>query len=177
MKKKPFSEIPCLSGRRVILRGLAEADAEGLRELTKSDAVYRYLPTFLYEKQYPDVQRVIEGLYTECIRESLILGVFCENRFAGLAEMYGFNDRIHKISVGYRLLEAFWGKGIASETLGLMVDYLYGETDVEIITASTMVENRASARVLEKNGFDLVVEAADEDWGFGESTKADKWIR
>ena len=39
-----------------------------------------------------------------------------------------------------------------------------------------MIENRASARILEKNGFTLVVHAAEEDWGFGTPTLADKWI-
>ena len=58
-----------------------------------------------------------------------------------------------------------------------MVSYLYNETDIEIITASTMIENYASARVLEKNDFDLVVHAVPEDWGYEEETISDKWIR
>ena len=40
-----------------------------------------------------------------------------------------------------------------------------------------MVENLASANVLRKNGFELVVHAVDEDWGFETPTVADKWIR
>jgi ribosomal-protein-alanine N-acetyltransferase len=40
-----------------------------------------------------------------------------------------------------------------------------------------MIENRASARVLEKNGFELVVHAVSEDWGYESPTIADKWIR
>ena len=78
--------------------------------------------------------------------------MFRDEEFCGLAEMYGYRDPVHKISVGYRLLERCWGQGIASEALGLMIDYLYNETDIEIITASTMVENLASARVLQKTG-------------------------
>ena len=100
-----------------------------------------------------------------------------DNELCGLAEMYGYRDPIHKISVGYRLLERYWGQGIATEALGLMVDYLYNETDIEIITASTMIENRASAKVLIKNGFELVVHAVPEDWGYEMPTIADKWIR
>lgn len=84
--------------------------------------VYRYLPTFLFKKKYPDVGRVIERLYDECFRESIILGVFKDDAFCGLAEMYGYREAIHKISVGYRLLERCWGQGIASATLGLMID-------------------------------------------------------
>ena len=177
MKKKLFSEIPHLQGPRIELKGLTQNDAPALQELVDSDRVYRYLPTFLFEKKYDDVVTVIERLYDECWQDSIILGVFNDGSFCGLAEMYGYRDPIHKISVGYRLLERCWGQGIASEALGLMIDYLYNETDIEIITASTMVENLASATVLKKNGFSLVVHAVGEDWGYEQPTIADKWIR
>lgn len=177
MKKTLFSEIPYLQGKRIILKALTADDAAALQELVDDDEVYRYLPTFLFEKQYDDVRTVIERLYDECIKESLILGIYCSDAFRGLAEMYGYKDSIHKVSVGYRLLRRFWGQGIASETLGLMIDYLFGETDIEIITASTMVENKASAAVLTKNDFMLVVHAANEDWGYEQPTVTDKWIR
>ena len=177
MKKKLFSEVPVLRGSTLLLRGLTQADAEGLREQVCSDRVYRYLPTFLFERKYPDVSEVIRRLYDEGFAESIILGVFRDGAFCGLAEMYGFKDPIHKVSVGYRLQERCWGRGIASEALGMMIDYLYGETDIEIITASTMVENLASARVLTKNSFSLVVRGAEEDWGYPQPTAADKWIR
>lgn len=174
---KPFSEIPTIHGERIVLRGLVPDDADGLYELVNSEIVYRYLPTFLFEKKYEDVNTVIERLYGEGLKESLILGAFFEGSFCGLAEMYGFKDSIHKISVGYRFLERYWGKGCATETLKLMVDYLYEKTDIEIITASTMAENQSSANVLRKNGFSLVVRGSAEDWGFEEPTLADKWIR
>ena len=177
MRKKLFSEIPFLRSSRLTLHGLSRKDADALRELTESAAVYKYLPTFLFEKKYPDVRTVIDRLYDECWKESIILGVFLQDDFCGLAELYGFRDPIHKISVGCRLLDRYWGQGIASEALGMMIDYLYGETDIEIITASTMVENQASANVLRKNGFQLVVHAVGEDWGYDAPTIADKWIR
>ena len=175
--KKLFSEIPYLKGERVILRQIMDEDAAPLQELAKNRRVYRYLPTFLFEQKYEDIHEVIRKLYTECFQESIILGVYLGNRFCGLAEMYGYRDEIHKISIGYRLNDSFWGKGIATEIVDLLVGYLYQETDIEIITASTMVENQASAKVLRKNGFDLVVSGAEEDWGYPSPTLADKWIR
>ena len=54
------------------------------------------------------------------------------------------------------------GKGIATEALNLMVEELI-KRGIEIITASTMVENVASAHVLMKNGFTMVNHAVDED--------------
>ncbi len=177
MRKKLFSEIPELHGKRLCLQRITLSHADGLQELVKSESVYRYLPTFLFERKYPDVSDVIRRLYDECFQASIILGVFLNGEFCGLAEMYGYRDPIHKVSVGYRLLERCWGRGIASEALGMMADYLYGETDIEIITASTMIENQASARVLTKNGFSLVAHAVDEDWGYDRPTLTDKWIR
>lgn len=177
MKKKPFSEIPTLRGEWITLRKITQADAPSMKELTDSPAVYRYLPTFLFEKKYDDISYVIRHLYDECLKESLILGAFQGDDFCGLAEMYGFRDPIHKISVGYRFLERCWGHGIATQTLELLVKYLYDETDIEIITASTMIENLASAKVLQNNGFNLVVHAVPEDWGYETPTITDKWIR
>ena len=58
-----------------------------------------------------------------------------------------------------------------------MIRYLYSQTDIQIITASTMPENTASARVLRKNQFELVVSGAEEDWGYDTPTPSDKWIR
>ncbi len=179
--KKLFDEIPCLEKGRITLRRLRHEDSDVLLELTGSRRVYRYLPTFLFEKQYADMDAMLRDLYGECFRakESLILGIYLKDgmRLCGLAEFYGFKDALHKTCVGYRLLERYWGMGIATETVALMVDYLFGQTDIEIITASTMIENRASAHVLEKNGFIMSASAVPEDWGYDHPTIADKWFR
>ncbi len=174
--KELFNEPPILKGKNLTLRPLVLSDAEDLRKLTEQKAVYRYLPTFLFEKKY-EVSDVILRLYDEGLNDSLILGVFKENCFCGLAEIYGYRAPINKASVGYRLLQEKWGQGIATEALGLMVQELLYNRGIEIITASTMVENHASAHVLQKNGFTLVNNAVDEDWGFDKPTPADKWIR
>ena len=178
---KLFDEIPTIEDQRIILRRLKDDDAKDLQEFSNSGNVYRYLPTFLFEQQYDDPRLAIQKLYTACFqaKESLILGVFLKDTqaFCGLAEFYGFKDALHKTCVGYRLAEKYLGQGIATEAVALMVDYLFSRTDIEIITASTMVENRASARVLEKNGFLMTAAAVPEDWGYAQPTIADKWFR
>ena len=180
---KLFDEIPRLEDDRIVLRRLVPADADDLHALAHSERVYRFLPTFLFEQKYEDPLVVIDKLYTDCFqaKKSMILGIFLKESglFCGLAEFYGFKDAdaLHKTCIGYRLTERCWGRGIASGVVALMVDYLFGQTDIEIITASTMVENRASARVLEKNGFTRMASGVPEDWGYGKPTLADKWYR
>ena len=175
--RRLFPSPPVLAGETLCLRPLVAADAEGLRALTGQAEVYRYLPTFLFEKQYDRAEDAILHLYQEGLEASLILGAFRENRVCGLAEVYGYRAPLRKASVGYRPLREMWGQGIATEALGLMVRELIENRGIEIITASTMVENRASANVLRKNGFTLVVSGIGEDWGYEEPTISDKWIR
>ena len=175
--KELFREIPTIRGKGLVLKKITHEDEDAIRKLVSSEAVYRYEPSFLLEKRYEDIPFMIDRLYDECLEESLILGIFQEEVFCGLAEFYGFRARVHKISTGYRLSEHCWGRGIATRALSLMVDYLYGETKIEIITASTLPENKASERVLMKNGFQLVAANSDEDWGYEKPLPTDKWIR
>ena len=178
--KKLFDEVPCIEGGRFTLERIVESDAETLQELVDSENVYRYLPAFLFEKQRDDARETISLLYGDLFmrKESLILGIRMKERgeLAGLAEFYGLRESLHKISIGYRLLERYWGRGIATETAQCMVDYLYGQTDIAIITASTMVENAGSARVLEKSGFIRTAYGVEEDWGFELPAIVDKWL-
>lgn len=180
-KKKIFEEIPYIERDSLILKKIDECDKDKLDKLRKSDLVYKYLPTFLFEQKYSDIDKVKSGLYTELIdnKESVILVIYLKDglEFCGICELYGFKDKIHKISIGYRLAEEYWGREIATKTVSIMIDYLYQKTDTEIITASTIIENKALANVLRKNGFDLVLSAVPEDWGYPEPTISDKWIR
>ena len=175
--KKLFEEIPHCEGDRVTLKKVSMADADALKRMVQNENVYCYLPATLYERSNDDVHYIIDNLYTEAFRDSIIMGIYVLGDFCGLAEFYAYNDALHKVSVGYRLLEEYWYKGIATEALGLMIDYLENETDIEIITASTMVDNQASANVLMKNGFVLVNSFVNEDWGYPEPTLTDKWLR
>ena len=179
-RKKLFSEVPSIAGERIVLNRVVSTDADAVRDLVENPRVHRYEPAHLFEKQRADVQESIDLMYDDLFenKESLILAIRMKDtgELAGLAEFYGLRDRLHKVSVGYRLRESFWGRGLATETARLMVGYLYGETDIEIITASTMVENEASARVLEKADFIRTARGVEEDWGYPEPTIVDKWF-
>lgn len=179
-KKKLFDEIPHLGSARIELGKISAADADAIREMTANPSVYRYLPTFLFEKQCADADEMIRLVYEEpfTAKQSLILAIRtkADGALCGFAEFYGLRDDAHKVSIGYRLLERYWGRGIASETVALMVDYLFTQTDIELVTASVMIENAASSRVLEKNGFTCSARSVEEDWGFAHPAIVDKWV-
>ncbi len=176
MMKDLFPELPVIRGERVVLKPLTQDDAPALQEFVDSRKVYRYVPSFLFENRYDDAHTVIDRLYTECLEDSLILGMFDEAGFGGLAEFYGYRPEFKKISLGGRFAERCWGRGIGTEVAGIMLQYLKENTDIDIITASTMVENIGPGKILEKLGFSLVAHAVEEDWGFDEPVIVNKWM-
>ncbi len=56
-------------------------------------------------------------------------------------------------AIGYWLGEPYWGKCIATLALGAIVQYAFTNFDLVRLYALVFEPNKASARVLEKNGF------------------------
>lgn len=74
------------------------------------------------------------------------------------------------------MLEAYWGQKIAGDVTALLRDYLLNRTDVRKITAHVITENKASGRVLEKQGFQKKWTGLREDWGWDRPVTVDKYI-
>jgi [ribosomal protein S5]-alanine N-acetyltransferase len=62
-----------------------------------------------------------------------------------------------KADLGYWIGEQYWGKGIATECLKLIIDYAFSaELGLKQLCAYVFPENKASIRVLEKNGMNKI---------------------
>jgi RimJ/RimL family protein N-acetyltransferase len=57
--------------------------------------------------------------------------------------------------IGYWLAEEFWGRGIATEALVAVSDYAFASFNICRLYAHVFEWNRASARVLEKAGYEF----------------------
>jgi RimJ/RimL family protein N-acetyltransferase len=56
-----------------------------------------------------------------------------------------------EVEVGYVLQKGFWGQGLATELVGELLQYGFQSLGLERIVGIVMPDNKASARVLEKN--------------------------
>ncbi|MDA0781064.1 MAG: GNAT family N-acetyltransferase [Rickettsiales bacterium] len=61
----------------------------------------------------------------------------------------------HKGELGYWLTDKHFGKGIMTKAINEMVRYCTKDIGLKRIFAPVLPHNKASARVLEKNGFEL----------------------
>jgi len=67
------------------------------------------------------------------------------------------NDDIYRRSseIGYWLGEEFWGRGIVTEAVGAVTDYAFATFDLCRVYAGVLEWNPASARVLERAGYEF----------------------
>ena len=64
-------------------------------------------------------------------------------------------QHFHVARLGYRIGEAWCGRGVATSAVGMAVERALGEHRLYRIEATVAAYNRGSARVLEKNGFEV----------------------
>lgn len=64
-------------------------------------------------------------------------------------------SNIHRLTaeLGYYIAEEYWGKGIMTEAVKQICEYVFASSDIIRIYAEPFAYNTASCRVLEKSGF------------------------
>ena len=64
-------------------------------------------------------------------------------------------ENIHRqtAELGYYIAEEYWGKGIMTEAIKQICQYVFQKSDILRIYAEPFASNEASCRVLEKAGF------------------------
>lgn len=74
------------------------------------------------------------------------------NRLVGTISLKNIDSDNKKANMGYWIGEQYWGNGIATESVELVINYAFSVLGLEEICAYVYSENKASIRVLEKNG-------------------------
>ena len=170
-----FETFPLLESETLVIRKMTEDDIDALREITDNDNVYRYIPPFLYRKSRGNLLATIRNLGGRDFekKKMIVAGIYLRsepNKLVGLAEIFDYKKRISQVTIGYRINEDYWHRGIATEAVRLLIEYLCGSMGIRTLKAFVMPENIYSERILLKNGF---VKEADtilgQNWGGHES--------
>lgn len=174
-----FECFPYLQSGTLVIRKMTEDNLNALCEITDNDNVYKYIPPFLHKKSRGNLLAAIRNLGGRDFdkKKMIIAGIFltdAPDRLVGLAEMFDYKKKANQMTIGYRLNELYWHRGIATEAVRLMIGYLCGEMGVKTLKAFVMPENVYSQRVLIKNGFVKEADAVKgEGWGGNELSELD----
>lgn len=151
-----FEKFPYLESDELILKQVECKDVDDLFEILTNKSLFKYRPGNPL-KSLDAVKNVI-GHYERDFnkRKTIFLGIYykkADNKLVGIAEIFDFDDKASRVEVGYTVNDNFWGKGIATNTTKMMLDFLFNRIDVNSIQATPMSLNKKSSNVLERCGF------------------------
>ncbi|KAA1250770.1 GNAT family N-acetyltransferase [Mycobacterium simiae] len=143
-----------LASPRLLLRPPVLEDAEALFEgIARDPEVARYL-LWTPHTQLAETRRVITEVFN--------IG---DDERTWLITRHGFGDvvgliscrrpALHSVEIGYCLGQRWWGVGLMSEALGMLLAELAHDSEVYRVWATCHVDNVRSARLLQRAGFVL----------------------
>jgi RimJ/RimL family protein N-acetyltransferase len=86
----------------------------------------------------------------------------------------GYDVERYSAEIGYWLGEELWGRGIVTEALSLVTDHAFSRLNFLRLFALPFADNPASARVLEKAGYEREALLRSSAVKFGEAK--DQWL-
>ena len=139
----------------ILLRPWREADAAACAALAGDEGVAANLrDVFPHPYTEQDARDFIALCLAADPDEMMSCAVEVDGVFAGSVTLTRGTDVARKSAeLGYWFGRPFWGKGIATEAVRQMCATGFGAWDIVRIFAEPFSRNRASCRVLEKNGF------------------------
>lgn len=137
---------------RLVVRDLADSDAEALYDMHRRDEVMRWLDRTLSTGVADELARLErwraqrrDGFGFFAIEETET------GRLVGVLVLKPFDDLPH-IDLGWRLNPDVWGRGYATEAARGAVEHAFGTLGLAEVAAATLPDNARSRAVMERLG-------------------------
>ncbi len=101
-----------------------------------------------------DGKEFISAMLSADENETFAFAIIVDDKVVGSIGIFR-QGNIHSqtAELGYYIAEEYWGKGIMTEAVKQICEYVFGDSDIIRIYAEPFANNIASCRVLEKVGF------------------------
>ncbi|MCI0765239.1 GNAT family protein [Bacillus sp. TL12] len=151
-----FGDFPVLESTNLVLRKIEEEHLQGVFTIYDNENVFAYCG-IIPKHNIQTVSKMIGHFDRDYHKKSRVKwGIFQKNeinKLVGIIESMDFNKKVNMVSIGYFLAEDYWGKGIVTESVRMLVKFLFEEVNVNRIQAEVMPANEVSKKVLLTNGF------------------------
>ncbi len=158
---------------RLILRDYKESDLDAYFRLKSDDTTMYYLQD-IRSNSYEDAREEFEDVLEDqkkLDRKYYFLHMELKKTHEQVGSIgYTVIDDtpVGKIvHLGYFTFQQYWGNGYVSEALEKLLEYAFTENNVYRVTTGCLAENKASERVMQKNGLIKEAEHLDYEWHDG----------
>ena len=146
---------------RLILREILPTDIEGMFELDSNPTVHKYLGNKPV-KTKSETEKIIEFIRQQYDERGIGRWAVIEKLsgdfigWSGIKFNTGEKDSLNEkqdfYDIGYRFIPRYWGKGYATESALVALDYGFKVKQYETIAGIALIENIDSNNVLRKIG-------------------------
>ena len=152
-KDERFSDLPAIETERLLLRTLEMADAEDIFEWVSDPQV----TAFLFWRAHQSIEDSRDFISWVTTDDFACWGVVLteNNKVIGNCFLHNVNFEHKRAEIAFNIARKYWGTGYATETVQAIIQFGFGYWQLNRIEGTCMVENRASARVMEKAGMTL----------------------
>jgi ribosomal-protein-alanine N-acetyltransferase len=148
-------ELPALPGRRVGLRWLTGQDAPDILTIFGDPEVMKFWssPPLLNLAEATELIEEIHHLF--CSRDLFQWGICLQetNEILGTCTLFHVDRTHRRAEVGIALGTRVWGRGFATEALGLLLGFSFEALDLHRLEADVDPRNERSLRLFERQGF------------------------
>ena len=146
--------VPDLLSDRLLLRPSEIGDTESIAKLHGDPAVMRFIDGGKPLPADVVLSRDLGWLFAD-YGEGVGYWIGVERVTARVVGWFGLRPLAHsplEVELGYRLNPEFWGRGLATEAATALVEHAFDSAKVQRVSATTMVANVGSWKVMEKVG-------------------------
>jgi RimJ/RimL family protein N-acetyltransferase len=147
---------PVIKTRCFTLRPFRNSDAPSIVSHINDRMIARNLLTVPYPYTVKDAHEWLRRVHNAARRKTVTwinFAIVIDGKAVGGIGIFRISG--HKAEIGYWISRAYWGKGLMTRIIAEMVKFCFRELGLRRIYAFVFTHNKASMRVLEKNGFKL----------------------
>jgi [ribosomal protein S5]-alanine N-acetyltransferase len=162
-----------LEGKNICFKALSIKDANAIHHYASDEEVSRFIGWNLMNTLNETSEFIELLLKRESAGTHLYASIFLKStqEMIGTAMIFNFDEEANHAEIGYVFDKGYWGRGYGSECVALMSDFALKFLNLHKLHASVVDANIGSARILEKNGFEL--EGRLKDYYFIENKYCD----
>ncbi len=142
--------------KRLILRPLIPEDKPALVSVFNNLNVTRNLSSLPFPYTEDDAEELYKRLSTRPPEKGREFAIALLEEASRLIGTISFGkDEDGSASIAYAIGEPYWGKGLMTEAVEVLVKLVFQDPDIDRIETRVFKENKASQHILEKQGFEI----------------------
>lgn len=153
-----------LKGKSVFLRALEPNDLEFLFQIENNETFWEVSHTQTPFSKYV-LKQYLENSHLDIFEAKQLRLMIVEatsNKSIGLIDLFDFNPKHKRAGIGILIDPGFQNKGLASESLELLIKYTFSHLELHQLYANITSDNANSIQLFESKNFAKV--GVKKDW-------------